>query len=185
MLSIKQCDAFLAKYHRYISPFILSMSAILVLNLITPTVLLAAEPGKAAPKQIDFQKIKPAPKKELVSSTVSTSTKPVVVMSQRQRQEEIKKLKNAVLALEKSLVTFRSQLERTSRVKGAALPAVNVERINNLIKIIKEFKLIDQQLVPVMPLPIITSTPPVIIPPVTSTPPVVLPTTTSATQTST
>lgn len=51
MISIKQADAFLAKHHKYISPFILSLAVILALDLISPTLLLAQElsPPLASP----------------------------------------------------------------------------------------------------------------------------------------
>lgn len=41
MLVVKHCDAMLAKYHSYVSPFVLSMLLILTLDLLTPTLLVA------------------------------------------------------------------------------------------------------------------------------------------------
>ena len=155
MLSIKKCDAFLAKHHRYISPFVLAMITILTLNLITPTVLLAAETRGGSPKPIEFQKLKPAPKRMITSSDAlsSTSTKSEKASLERQRQAELKKLKDAVKKLEKTLVKFRSQLERRSK-SADVLSTVNIEKINNLVQTIGEFKFQEQPLVPApLPLP--------------------------------
>ena len=154
MLSIKKCDAFLAKHHRYISPFVLAMITILTLNLITPTVLLAAEPRGGSPKPIEFQKLKPAPKRMITSSAIisSTTTKAEKASLERQRQAELKKLKDAVKKLEKTLVKFRSQLEKRSRTADV-LSTVNIEKINNLVQILNDFKLQEQTLTPA-PLPV-------------------------------
>ncbi len=43
MPSIKQCDAFLAKHHQYVSPLVLALALIVALDLVTPTMLLAQE----------------------------------------------------------------------------------------------------------------------------------------------
>lgn len=49
MLSIKQCDAFLAKHHQYVSPFVLAIALIVTLDLVTPTMLLAQTSSSTPP----------------------------------------------------------------------------------------------------------------------------------------
>lgn len=53
MISIKQCDAFLAKHHQYISPLVLAIAFIVALDLVTPTLLLAqTEPSTYIPPAV-------------------------------------------------------------------------------------------------------------------------------------
>lgn len=74
----------------------------------------------------------------LFTSSNTSSLKAFTVLSQKEKQAQIKKLKEAILQMEKSLKEMRVQLQRMQRLRPASsTQQVDVEKVNSFLKSLK------------------------------------------------